>query len=97
MKKQAARVTDFHSCNLTNPGGVPHVGGPIVAMGVPTVFIKGLPAAKQGDMAICSGPPDSIVQGSSKVFIEGMPAARKGDSTAHGGKIDVGEPTVLMG
>ena len=48
-------------------GVVPHVGGPIMPPGDPTVLIGG------------------------------MPAARMGDSTAHGGSIILGAPTVLIG
>jgi len=76
---------------------VPHVGGPIVAPGAPTVLIGGLPAARVSDMAVCVGPPDSIVMGSPKVLIGGLPAARMGDSTAHGGVIVLGCFTVLIG
>jgi len=61
------------------------------------VLIGGMPAACVGDMAVCAGPPDSIASGSSSVMIGGKPAARMGDSTAHGGKIVVGCPTVLIG
>jgi uncharacterized Zn-binding protein involved in type VI secretion len=43
------------------------------------------------------GPPDSIVKGSGTVLIGGMPAARMGDSTAHGGSVTVGCPTVMIG
>ena len=78
-------------------GVVPHVGGPILAPGAPTVLIGGLPAARIGDMAVCVGPPDSIVSGAPTVLIEGMPAARLGDSTAHGGAIVLGCFTVLIG
>ncbi|MFD2312555.1 PAAR domain-containing protein [Microbulbifer halophilus] len=35
--------------------------------------------------------------GSTTVLLQGKPAARMGDSTAHGGKIVVGCPTVLIG
>lgn len=97
MGMPAARITDMHVCPMVNPGGVPHVGGPIMPPGEPTVLIGGLPAAKVGDMATCSGPPDTIVAGSSTVFIGGMPAARMGDSTTHGGSIVGGLPTVLIG
>jgi uncharacterized Zn-binding protein involved in type VI secretion len=38
-----------------------------------------------------------VVVGSGTVLIGGMPAARMGDSTAHGGSIIVGCPTVLIG
>jgi uncharacterized Zn-binding protein involved in type VI secretion len=93
----AARITDLHTCPLVNPGGVPHVGGPIVGPGVATVMIGGMPAAVVGDMLVCTGPPDSIVMGSSSVFIGGKPAARQGDLTAHGGVIVAGNPTVLIG
>ena len=97
MGTPAARITDMHVCPMVNPGGVPHVGGPILPAGEPTVLIAGMPAARVGDMAICVGPPDSIIAGSSTVMIGGMPAARLGDSTAHGGTIVAGAPTVLIG
>jgi uncharacterized Zn-binding protein involved in type VI secretion len=56
-----------------------------------------LPAAVVGDMCVCVGPPDSIIKGSATVMIGGKPAARMGDSTAHGGTIVLGCPTVLIG
>lgn len=93
----AARVSDMHVCPMVNPGPAPHVGGPILPPGSPTVLIEGLPAARVGDMATCSGPPDTIVAGSSTVLIGGMPAARLGDSTAHGGTIVAGSGTVMIG
>jgi uncharacterized Zn-binding protein involved in type VI secretion len=92
----AARITDMHVCPMTT-GPVPHVGGPILPPGEPTVLIGGLPAAKVGDMCVCTGPPDSIIAGSGTVMIGGMPAARMGDSTAHGGSIVIGCPTVMIG
>ena len=93
----AARVTDMHTCPMVNPGGSPHVGGPIIPAGCPTVLIQGLPAARAGDMATCAGPPDTILAGSSTVLIGGMPSARVGDATAHGGVVAAGCPTVLIG
>lgn len=96
MGAPAARINDMHTCPMVT-GTVPHVGGPILPPGDPTVLIKGMPAARVGDMAVCTGPPDSIIMGSATVLIGGMPAARIGDSTAHGGVIVIGEPTVLIG
>lgn len=93
----AARIGDMHTCPMLNPGGAPHVGGPIMPAGVPTVLIAGQPAATLGSMCTCSGPPDSIIQGSATVMIGGQPAARMGDSTAHGGTIVQGAPTVSIG
>lgn len=87
----------MHICPMVNPGGVPHVGGPILPAGEPTVLIGGMPAARVGDMATCTGPPDSIIAGSATVMIGGMPAARLGDSTSHGGTIIAGASTVLIG
>jgi uncharacterized Zn-binding protein involved in type VI secretion len=78
-------------------GTVPHVGGPILPAGEPTVLIGGMPAARVGDKAMCTGPPDTIAAGSSSVQIGGKPAARMGDSMAHGGVIVAGEATVLIG
>lgn len=92
----AARITDMHTCPMTT-GPVPHVGGPILPPGAVTVLIGGLPAAKVGDMAVCVGPPDTIIAGSGTVMIEGMPAARMGDATSHGGSIVLGCPTVMIG
>jgi uncharacterized Zn-binding protein involved in type VI secretion len=91
----AARVGDLHTCPMVT-GTVPHVGGPI-SIGCPTVMIGFMPAARVGDMAVCTGPPDTIVKGSSSVFIGGMPAARMGDQTMHGGIITLGCFTVMIG
>lgn len=95
----AARLTDMHTCPMQTPGvpPIPHVGGPIVGPGVPTVLIAGLPAAVLGDMCTCVGPPDSIIKGSATVMIGGKPAARMGDTTAHGGTIVLGAPNVMIG
>lgn len=93
----AARVSDMHVCPMLTPQGSPHVGGPILPAGEPTVLIGGLPAARLGDMATCAGPPDTIVAGSGTVLIGGKPAARMGDSTSHGGVIAIGCPTVIIG
>lgn len=89
----------MHQCPMETPGvpPIPHVGGPILGPGVPTVLLAGLPAAVVGDMALCVGPPDSLVKGSATVLIGGMPAVRMGDSTAHGGEIVLGAPTVEIG
>lgn len=63
----------------------------------PTVLIGSLPAARVTDMATCVGPPDVIVKGSMTVLICSLPAARVLDTTAHGGVIVMGMPTVLIG
>lgn len=92
----AARVGDMHTCPLVT-GTVPHVGGPVMPAGVTTVLIGGMPAATVGDICTCTGPPDTIIVGSATVLIGGKPAARMGDSTAHGGVIVAGAPTVMIG
>jgi uncharacterized Zn-binding protein involved in type VI secretion len=92
----AARITDMHTCPMVT-GVVPHVGGPILPPGAPTVLIGKLPAARATDMATCAGPPDSIAKGSATVMIGGLPAARMGDTTSHGGVIVGGLPTVMIG
>ncbi|HET6992544.1 MAG TPA: PAAR domain-containing protein [Bacteroidia bacterium] len=92
----AARAGDMHTCPMST-GPVPHVGGPVMPPGCPTVMIGGMPAARVGDMCTCVGPPDVIAAGSGTVMIGGMPAARMGDSTAHGGSITVGCATVGIG
>ena len=63
----AARLTDMHVCPMVTVL-VPHVGGPIIGPGAPTVLIGGLPAARVSDMATCVGPPDVIVLGSFTVL-----------------------------
>ena len=86
----------MHVCPQFN-GNVPHVGGPVLPAGCPTVYIGGLPAARVGDLCVCAGPLDSIAKGSSSVKIGGAPAARIGDTTSHGGVIIAGCPTVIIG
>jgi uncharacterized Zn-binding protein involved in type VI secretion len=99
MGAPAARLTDMHTCPMQTPAipPIPHVGGPITGPGAATVLIGSMPAAVMGDMCVCVGPPDSIVKGSATVLICGKPAARMGDTTAHGGTIVLGCPTVLIG
>jgi uncharacterized Zn-binding protein involved in type VI secretion len=96
MGQPAARVSDMHVCPMVT-GVVPHVGGPLLPPGVPTVMIGELPAATVTCMATCAGPPDMVALGSFTVMIGGLPAARMGDLTAHGGTIVLGCPTVLFG
>lgn len=97
MGMPAARLTDMHVCPQVTVL-VPHVGGPISMPGAPTVLIGGLPAARVGDIAVCTGPPDAIAPpGAPTVLIGGMPAARMGDMTVHGGAIVMGCFTVLIG
>lgn len=68
--KPAWRATaDTHVCPLVT-GVVPHVGG-VVALGSTTVLINNLPAARQGDMVVEAGPPNSIAMGEPTVIIGG--------------------------
>lgn len=96
MGPPAARLTDMHTCPMVT-AVVPHVGGPILAPGCPTVLIGALPAARVSDTAVCVGPPDMILMGSLTVTIGGLPAARMGDPTVHGGVIIMGCFTVFIG
>lgn len=95
----AARITDMHTCPMQTPGTppIPHVGGPIAGPSVANVLIGSLPASVLGDTCVCVGPPDTVVKGSATVMIGGKPAARMGDTTAHGGSIVMGIPTVMIG
>lgn len=82
-------------------------GGSIV-VGMPTVLIGGLPAARVGDMHVCpmvtglvphvGGP---ITLGSATVLIGEKPAARVGDFATCVGPPDTiippGAPTVMIG
>ncbi len=61
---------DFHACPLFDPVPSPHVGG-MVAMGSATVMINKMPATRQGDIIVESGPPNSISVGSPTVIIGG--------------------------
>jgi uncharacterized Zn-binding protein involved in type VI secretion len=69
----------------------------VLPPGAATVNIGGMPAACVGDLLVCVGPTDTISQGSATVYIGGKPAARVGDSTAHGGVVTLGCPTVNIG
>ena len=78
--------------------------GGLIAGGLPTVLIAGLPAATVTTPHICSFPPPAVhppsaimPPGCPTVLIGGMPAARVGDMAACGAPIIVGAPTVLIG
>jgi uncharacterized Zn-binding protein involved in type VI secretion len=92
----AARVGDLQLCFLFD-GPKPHVGGPIMPPGCPTVLVGGMPDARIGDIGQCMGPPAPIAQGAATVLIGGLPASRLSDKTSHGGLIQLGFPTVLIG
>ena len=96
MGMPAARVFDLHVCTKTT-GPIPHVGGPILGPGAKKTNIGGMPAALEGDMALCVGPPDTLKQGSETVKIEVKKAVRLGDQTDHIGIVTFGFPTVLIG
>lgn len=89
----------MHVCPMQTPAvpPIPHVGGPVIGPGVPTVLIEKLPASVVGDSLVCVGPPDTVAKGSATVLIGGTPAARMGDTTAHGGSIVLGAMTVMIG
>ena len=96
----AARITDMHVCpmvTMVGPVPVPHVGGPILPPGSPTVLVGKLPVAVATSMAVCVGPPDVITKGSMRVLAGKLPMARVGDICGHGGTIILGCFTVLVG
>lgn len=95
MGKPAAVLGSYHTCPAKT-GKTPHVGGPALATST-DVSIGGLPVACVGDKLVCVGPPDTIAFGSANVTANGKAIARIGDTTAHGGKIVAGNPTVLIG
>jgi uncharacterized Zn-binding protein involved in type VI secretion len=99
MAQPASRITDMHVCPLSTPGTppIPHVGGIILPPGVVTVLVGNLPAATVGDMCMCVGPPDAIVMGATTILVNSKPGARISSSTAHGGTVTLGYPTVLYG
>lgn len=99
MSKPAARVTDMHTCPQATPGTppVPHVGGPILPPGCPTVLIGAMPDARIGDLSFCVGPPDPLAQGAASVLVGGLPTCRQTDMSSHGGVIVSGMPNVLIG
>jgi uncharacterized Zn-binding protein involved in type VI secretion len=97
MGLPAARINDPHICPMFD-GPKPHVGGTVLPPGVPTVLIGGIPAATLAGLCLCTSPaPNMIAKGSAGVFIGKKPAARQFDTTAHGGTIMMGLPTVLIG
>ena len=96
MPFPAARLTDMHVCPMLTVL-VPHVGGPVIGPGCPTVLIGNLPAARVGDLVTCVGPPDTIAMGSTTVLIGSQPAATMTSQCAHGGTIIMGWPTVIVG
>ena len=96
--KPAARAGDLHVCPMVDPGPVPHIGGTIKPTRATSVKIGGMSAARMGDALQCSSPtPNAIIAGAFPVPIANMPAARVGDSTAHGGSVTMGFPTVVIG
>jgi len=90
-----ALLGHHHTCPAKT-GKTPHVGGPI-ASGNAALTVNGIPAALVGDTCTCAaGGPDAIVSGTSALTINGIPAALTGSSTAHGGVIVEGDPSLTV-
>jgi uncharacterized Zn-binding protein involved in type VI secretion len=70
----SARLTDLHTCLMVT-GIIPHVGGPVTASGASAVLIGGRPAARLSDMAVCLGPPDTIIMGELRVLVRRLHCA----------------------
>ena len=98
MTLPQARGTDLCLCAAFAPSPAGPVPGssPIVPPCAVTVLVANLPAARMGDLHIGLGP-HPIAKGSATVLIMNQPAARILDSTACGGMVMKGEPTVLTG
>jgi len=92
----APRARQKMSFDELYAGSAPAPAGPERAAASRVVSGK-MPQARISDLCVCVGPPDSIAMGSATVLAAGMPAARMGDSSAHGGTIVIGCPTVLIG
>lgn len=86
----------MHVCPLST-GPVPHVGGPISGPGIPTVLLDGQVVSVVGDICVCCGPPDAVLQGAATALLDGKPVALMGSMTAHAGQIVQGIPTATIG
>ncbi len=95
MPGPAAYLGSLHVCPAAT-GPVPHVGGPVIGS-IATVLVAGKVVAVIGDTAVCIGPPDKVASACVPVLAKNKPWATLGDSCAHGGKIVLGEPTVIVG
>jgi uncharacterized Zn-binding protein involved in type VI secretion len=93
---QIVTVGSNHICPMVT-GTVPHVGGPVTGPGCPGVSINGQPIALMGDICVCAGPPDTIVQGYPGIMVNGTPIVVQNAMTAHGGTIPLGVPGVTAG
>ncbi len=77
MGMPAARAGDMHMCPMMTPGvpPIPHVGGPILPPGCPTVLISGMPAARvgrYGDVRRAAGPDrDGVGDGAHRQYAGG--------------------------
>jgi len=94
-----ARLGDLHICTV--PPGFP---SPIMPPCAPTVIVGKKPAARVTDMAMSGPVPPAVppvahpfILGSFTVLICKLPALRIGDTCALGGKVILGEFTVLTG
>jgi len=94
MPGPIATIDSMHICPMCS-GPVPHVGGPITGPGAPNILINNKPAAIMGDICICVGPPDVVVQGEASILFNGVPVVCVGHMTAHGGIITAGEANVI--
>ena len=95
MSRPCAAVGDKLIC----PGCPipPYTPAGYIITGSPTVFIRGRPAARIGDLGMC-GNITVLVTGSTTCFIEGRPAHRIGDlNSCKGPTVGTGDITCFIG
>jgi uncharacterized Zn-binding protein involved in type VI secretion len=92
MGAKATRVTDQHTCPVSN-----HKGGPVLPPGSGNVRTNSLAQSRATDLIQCNGPPDVFVTGATTVKVNGKMAVRIEDKTAHGGTIGSSSSNVRIG
>ena len=95
MVMPAAFLTCMQVCPMLD-GPVPHVGGVILETEADNIILGILPAATITSMAMCIGPPATILEGSPAFIADVLPVATLTAMTDHGGCVLEGEPTIIV-
>ncbi len=90
MSKPVTRVTDVYT-NPTMQGA----SAPIASNGSSTLFVGNLPVIQL--INPITPIPDTSLPGATTVFHNNLPLNTLGDDTAQGGKLLLGDVTVLIG
>lgn len=90
MTLPSARITDIITCPVCGPGVIGTINQS-------TALFGGLPVARVTDLCFCAPPGVPLTKATPGLLVGGLPTAKVLDPAGHGGFINLGLASTLIG